>query len=417
MRLTTFVLVLCQLALGCGDDSSPPPGQLDASVDSAVMRDTNDMSDAGTDVSGDATAPNDTGVPSPLMGCTFGAADEFSLSGSQRSSGAQVAAGPTGFGVIYSASPEGPENIYFRFVPTSGPIGEPVLITDDNNITRSPTITAFGDGFIVAWYDNESGGFEIRTRVLGADGTPSSEPVMLSDNMLRDDAPEIATLGSGALALWVEDDDRALTRLLRGTRLDAAGAPVGLALELTDTSNMVDRPVASHLGDGALVVWGEGSGTGRNALGIFVNEDGSAGAPMALSTGGGVGTLAFATNGTGVIAYNVGGGSASVVNVVPLALDGTASGEARQVNVAGDDGGGPGIAPFDDGFVVGFTAREEADRVVRLRAVDPSGNLLGTLDGPALEGTVGVLQMASVDRTVMLSWGITELRSVRVSCP
>lgn len=205
--------------------------------------------------------------------------------------------------------------------------------------------------------------------------------------------------------------------MLRGTRLDAAGAPVGVALELTDTSNMVDRPVASHLGDGALVVWGEGSGTGRNALGIFVNEDGSAGAPMALSTGGGVGTLAFATNGTGAIAYNVGGGSASVVNVVPLALDGTASGEARQVNVAGDDGGGPGIAPFDDGFVVGFTAREEADRVVRLSAVDPSGNLLGTLDGPALEGTVGVLQMASVDRTVMLSWGITELRSVRVSCP
>ncbi|MFK8001155.1 MAG: hypothetical protein AB8H86_16295 [Polyangiales bacterium] len=417
MRLTTFVLVLCQLALGCGDDSSPPPGTLDASMDTTVMRDANDVSDAGTDTSDDVVTPPDTGIPSPLMGCTFGDADELSLSGAQRSSGVQVAAGPTGFGVIYAASPEGPENIYFRFVPTSGAIGEPVLLTDDNNITRSPTIAAFGDGFIVAWYDNESGGFEIRTRVLGADGTPTSEPVMLSDNMLRDDAPELATLGSGALALWVEDDDRALTRLLRATRLDAAGAPVGSVLELTDTSNMVDRPVAHGLGDGALVVWGEGSGTSRNALGIFVNEDGSAGAPMELSTTGGVGTLAFATNETGAIAYNVGGGSASVVNVLPLGLDGTASGEARQVNVAGDEGGAPGITTFEDGFVVGFTARSEADRVVRLSAVDANGNLLGTLDGPALEGTVGILQMATVDRTMLLSWGITELRSVRVSCP
>lgn len=388
---------------------------LDGSLDTTVMGDTSGF-DAGGDVP-DVVDPDDAGPPTPLTGCTFGEADELSLSGSQRSSGAQVAVGPTGFGVIYSAQPEGPENVYFRFIPTSGAIGEPVLVTNDNNITRSPTIAAFGDGFIVGWYDNESGGFEVRTRLLGADGTPGAGPVMLTDNMLRDDAPELATLGSGAVALWVEDDDRALTRLLRGIRLDNSGAPVGSTLELTTTSNVVDRPVASRLGEGALIVWGEGSGTDRNALGLFMNADGSTGAITPLSTSGGVGTLAFATNETGAIAYNVGGGSAAVVNVIPVGLDGNAAGEAQRVNIEGDDGGAPAITSFEDGFVVGFTARSEADQVVRLSAVDASGNLLGTLDGPALTGTVGILQMATIDRTMLLSWGITELRSVRVTCP
>ncbi|MFT5355872.1 MAG: hypothetical protein ACI9KE_003092 [Polyangiales bacterium] len=417
MRSPTLILILCHVLLGCGDDASPPPGTLDASSSDVLGMGDATVADAGGDVPGDARVVVDAGALFPLTGCTFGDVEELSLSGSQRSSGPQVAATTTGFGVVYSASPTGPENIYFHFVPTSGELGEAVLITNDNNIARSPTIAPFGDGFIVGWYDNESGGFEVRTRVIGVDGAPSGAPVMLSDNLLRDDAPALAELPSGALAVWVEDDDRALTRLLRGTRLDSAGALVGSILELTGTSNMVDRPIANQLGDGALVVWGEGSGVSRNAFGLYVNADGSAGVPIALSAGGGVGSLAFATNETGSIAFNVGGGSASEVFVVTVGADGAPSGEARQVNIPGDEGGAPGITAFEEGYVVGFSARREGEPVVRLSSIDVDGAFLGSLDGPALVGAVGVLQMATAGRTMLLSWGTTELRSVRVSCP
>jgi hypothetical protein len=180
---------------------------------------------------------------------------------------------------------------------------------------------------------------------------------------------------------------------------------------------MVDRPVATPLGDGSLVVWGEGSGVSRNAFGLYVNADGSAGVPLALSAGGGIGTLAFATNETGALVFNVGGGSASEVFVVPVGVDGAPSGEARQVNIPGDEGGAPGITAFEEGYVVGFSARSEAEPVVRLSSIDADGGFLGSLDGPALVGVVGVLQMATASRTMLLSWGTTELRSIRVSCP
>ena len=417
MRSPISILVLCHVLLGCGDDTSPPPGSLDASTD-AALPDAPPTDAGASDVPVDVPLDGfDAGPPSPLAGCSFGAVDELSLSGSQRSSGAQVAATPSGFGVIYSASPSGPENLYFRFVPTAGAMGEAVLITDDNNITRSPAIVAFGDGFLVGWYDNESNGFEVRTRVIGANGAPRAAPTMLTDNLLRDDAPALAALPSGALAVWVEDNDRALTRVLRGTRLNSSGDPAGSILELTGATDMVDRPVAHALGAGALVVWGQGSGVSRSAFGLYVNADGSAGAPVALSAVTSVGTLGFATNGIGAVAFNRGGGSASEVYVVPVGVEGSPSGEARQVNVAGDEGGAPGITSFEDGFVVGFSARSEADPVVRLSSVDAAGNLLGMLDGPALMGEVGILKMATVDRTLFLTWGITELRSVRVSCP
>jgi hypothetical protein len=139
--------------------------------------------------------------------------------------------------------------------------------------------------------------------------------------------------------------------------------------------------------------------------------------PIALSAGGGVGSLAFATNETGSIAFNVGGGSASEVFVVTVGADGAPSGEARQVNIPGDEGGAPGITAFEEGYVVGFSARREGEPVVRLSSIDVDGAFLGSLDGPALVGAVGVLQMATAGRTMLLSWGTTELRSVRVSCP
>ena len=417
MRLPILALVLSPLVFGCGDDVSPPPGSLDGSTDSNDA-DVTRADAGGSDAATDAPSADDAGVPSPLLGCTFGEAGELSSSGAQRSNGAQLAATPNGFGVVYSASPEGPENIYYRFVQPTGPASEAVLITNDNNISRSPAITSFGSGFLVGWYDNESGGFEIRSRVIEGNGTPSSEPTMLSDNLLRDDAPALAALPSGALAVWVEDDDRALTRVLRGALLDDGGAPVGPVLELTDEANAVDRPVIRPLGNGAFVAWAEGNGTMRNARGLFVNADGSIEAPVALSETGGVGSLAFAGNETGALAYNVGGGSAAEVWVLPVGADGAPSGEAQQVNVTGDEGGAPAITPFEDGYVAIFPARnEDGEAVVRLSAVDAAGRPLGFLDGPPLTGDVGILSAATVGDTLMLAWGITELRWVRISCP
>ena len=291
------------------------------------------------------------------------------------------------------------------------------MITNDNNISRSPTITTFGPGFLVGWYDNESGGFEIRTRAIEGDGAPSAEPVMLSDNALRDDAPALAALSSGALALWVEDNDRELTRVLRGALLDEAGATTGANLELTDVDHMVDRPIVQPLGAGAFVVWGEGNGSDRNAVGLFVNADGSAGPPVALSDTGMVGNLAFASNVSGAVAYNRAGGAAGEVWIRPIGADGSPAGEAQQVNVAGDEAGAPAIAAFEDGYVTAFPARNEGESVLRLSATDAEGNVLGVLDGPALTGAVGLLSMATTGNTMLLSWGTTELHFVRITCP
>jgi Ca2+-binding RTX toxin-like protein len=173
------------------------------------------------------------------------------------------------------------------------PIGSDFLInttpTQDQNL---PTITALADGrSFVAWvgYIPDTGEFEIRGRIINADGTGSSDFIVNSTTAGAQFGPESTTLADGRIFVtWTSIDPDNSPGIqypynVHGRILNADGTPTGPDFFINpDLAGSHFNAHSVALPDGrAFVTWRlDDPNLGWPAvLGRFINTDGTSSAP------------------------------------------------------------------------------------------------------------------------------------------
>jgi serralysin len=197
--------------------------------------------------------------------------------------------------VVWSSALESPEGDSFevraRVLDAHGtPVGSDFAVstlpTLDSNL---PSITALADGSaFVSWVslNRSTDEFDIRGRVVHADGTASPDFVVNTTTANGQFQPSAATLADGhVLITWasVEDDtsggDSSYPVDVRGRILDAHGTPIGSDFIVNaDRIGDQEGPTVTALPDGrALVIWTAISPDAgiSGVMGRFVNSDGT----------------------------------------------------------------------------------------------------------------------------------------------
>jgi Ca2+-binding RTX toxin-like protein len=101
------------------------------------------------------------------------------------------------------------------FDPAGAKVGSPFLV---NTVTagdqRSPTVSALGDGFVIAWSDGSGQGLDtygtaIKAQVFGASGVKIGEEYVVNSHKAGSQtAPVLAALADGSIAaVWVSGDN------------------------------------------------------------------------------------------------------------------------------------------------------------------------------------------------------------------
>ena len=170
---------------------------------------------------------------------------------------ASVAAGSSGYLVVWQDQRNGQNQIYGARVMTDG------LVSDLNGIPistnaasqSSPSVAASGSGYLVVWEDLRNGNSDIYGTRVATDGLVSElNGLPISMNLASQSLPSVAAGGSGYLVVW--EDHRNESADIYGARVTTAGVvsdPDGLPIS-TNTDDQTSPSVAAS-SSGFLVVW------------------------------------------------------------------------------------------------------------------------------------------------------------------
>src|SRR3954454_19582024 len=191
-------------------------------------------------------------------------------------------------------------------------------ITDPSGAVRVPAIPVwpyidhytFGATATASGYNVWRGGAtKNEQRTLGDDGnlgpviqvpllppdatTLAHAPAEVFQTPVVQEAPKIASDGTGFLAMWTERGGTAQTVVAQ--RLDANGNPAGVPLELTRTGGILGDHAVAFGGGQYLVIWQNGS----QLLGMRVRVNGAIdAAPFVVATIAAPSKLSIASDGT-----------------------------------------------------------------------------------------------------------------------
>jgi len=433
-----FLLILVAFAwVGCGDDDTPS-----VPTDAGPRPDRGPGFDAGPDVDGsipeDGDVPTDgfigiDGGPPPECSFTFDPSTDLIRLGLDPTTGERtlaVSASTVGYAVAWNESALGIPDVYARLIPPEGAPGRRVQITDNPALARSPALATSGSSFLIAWYDNRSGGFEVYTKALDSALDTTAGPHRLTMNDVRDDSPALLTLGSTVLASWVEDDMLASTRIATTRALSTDGSPSGSARAATSPPQSPTSPVLGAASGGAAMVWARSVRGDADVLLQRLSTDGApTGDPIVLNTENNAdGTVDLAmTEGGGAVAFGV-SVAASRQEVRFQGVDGMGSrvSEERILTVAPETGRDASIDGFRGGYLVAYRAlmgEGISEPQLRVAIVDAIGNVLDTFDiaGIAPSGGRTTIRVAPDGRSFLVAWADAQetdslLRAVRVRC-
>ncbi len=427
----------CACALGlvaaCGGDTAPPPtfdAAVDAGTDSGLDASGLDAGgDSGLDAGFDAgvDASLDAGFDAGPPPCASPTIDVFDLvtAASARPRRVHVAAGAGRFVVSWEENRLGQRDVFSRVIPTVGPMGDEVAITDSFDVTEEPAALDRGDAVWFVYRDNREGNFEVYFEPRMANLLPGAAAQRLTNDAIRNERPLIAPLSAGALIAWTDSDGLGMSEL-RAVSVDGSGA-VGMA-QSPLPGRAVSQSRMRAWGDGAVVAFAEPREEGGiDAYVVRLGSDGAAAgsvAPMsgagdvsgsvdaALSAGGGMFVFAATTP--------VGGRK---VRMRPLNMAARPRGPDEQPLFTDVDTSDPSVVGWGDGFAVSHRALAGAgvtEPAIRVSFIDAFGRVNDTVDLATAAGRESPTWIDTTDGALVVAWADVEaettIRAARIRC-
>lgn len=426
LGLFTFLLTGC--------DETPPPIVFDAGPDSGP-RDSGPRPDTGpprdsgpSDASDGSTLPTgDAGAPT----CVADPERVYKL-GSDPTGGDRIvglAAGATSFAVVWTQFPSsgGISEVHGERLSSSGARGVVQRITTRSGAKRSPTIAAVGTSWVVAWVDNDSGTFELRTLGVASDLSPGGTVHDLTATAAQaEDNPIFLNASAGLMLAWVEDDMTALTRVARAQRVGTDGAPSGTPGTASSTGQRPGQLAFGELEGGPALVWSEGiGGTATVYLQGITSAGAVRGSRVQVSTeanADGTVDAALLPTGGAVVFGALVDGIRHEIRFREVPPDGMVS--ALQAEQILAQGAGASIARFAGGYAISYRAPATTDtpEQIRLMLVQSNGDPVAdipVIEAPAEGGRTTV--RVSGDGQIAITWadstpGGTDVRVAIVTC-
>lgn len=339
-----------------------------------------------------------------------------------------VAAGATEWGVTWTQSADGFQNVWW--VPV-GATGFPTATqaTSTLALQQQPTIASSGDGWVLAWYGNPDGDFEIYSRAYDASGAArglASNRVTM--RAMRDDNPVLLGLGSTVLLAFAQSEG-VMSRLAVTRVLSSSAVPMGTAAVVTGATTVVPQPVLARRLDGAVLGWVDSSSAAPTAYLMPLDGAGAgAGPAVALSTEGNAdGSLDLATTADlgGAAAFGVTvGGARPEVRGRLIAPDGSPSGPERVLTPAPEAARDASIARFSGGYVLAYRGVEGATPMLRVALLGVSLERVATFDLVPVAATGGrVTVRVTNEGRILIAWADvidpttgTDIRALRLTC-
>jgi len=433
LRFSLLALAPCLLS-ACGDDR-PPPVPTDSGIRYDARPPVDGAVDAGPamDSSTDGPTPLDAGMPDSgdFPVCRTDPDDAFTLGVDivARERVVAVAGAADGFLVAWSEARVGVPDVFVRPIPSTGVPPDEARLTGGTALSQGPTLLSLGTSFLAAWFDNALGNFEIRAQAVSSAGVATGTTQRLTDNALRDDNPALLRMGSNVLAVWVEDDLLASTRIARSRILSASGMPTGAPQAVTVPPESPTLPMLAPLGDGAAMVWAENRLDTSHIVLRRLDASGAAvGSGITLDTeanADGTADIATTTTGGAVVFGALVGGVRHEVRLRRVDDMGMPIGAERIITLPPQAATGPSIVRFGGGYAVAYRVLADTgltEPIVRAIFIDSVGDLVDSFDlGTATAAGGRVTIRASADGSLLVAWadvagGTTEMKAVRIRC-
>jgi hypothetical protein len=341
-----------------------------------------------------------------------------------------VAGGPTGLALAWSQNVAGAEDVFFVENPESGPFG-PAPITDERALLRDPVIVPNGPRWILAWYGNPDGDFDVYSKATYDPSVmpPVDPPIQrLTSHVGRDDAPVLLATPAGARVFWVESRSMDSQRVAVSRPVDVEAVATGAQVDSSPAGiTTISRPAVGPLeANGFGLAWVDSS-SGMPSVRMQALDSGGApvGGVITLSTEGNAdGTLDVATNASGGAV--VFGALASGVRpeVHARLVDGTGNPLAseRVITVSPASGRDASIARIAGGYVVAYRSLAAGTATLRLEFLTASLDPIVALDSVPVATTGGrVTVRVSGEGRMIVGWAdvdvtTTTIRAARVRC-
>ena len=345
---------------------------------------------------------------------------------------APLAAGAELLGVAWSYRDEGTENVWLAEIPATGAAliaGQ--QITTGTSLQRDPVLAANGAGWMIAWYGNPDGDFDVYAQgwEAGRIVTGGSRQ-RLTMRAGRDDAPALLALpAGGAMAGWVETRGATMSERVPVLRpLSAIAEPTAAQRDGASSTGVPSFVLAPRSGGLSLAYVQSGSAMPDALLQPLDASGAPVGAPITLSTehnaDGSVDVAADAGGGAVVFGTTVGGlrpeVRARLIDGSGMLQSGTSE---RVITVAPASGRDATIAPLAGGYVIAYRALG-ATPTVRLDFRDAELAPTVTLDVASASASGGrVTVRVSGEGRMIVGWadvdataGTTAIRAARVRC-
>ena len=134
-------------------------------------------------------------------------------------------------------------------------------------------MTAFGDGYVVAWYDDRDGNAEIYFRLLSPAGKPAGIERRLTNDPESSYEADIQAIGRDLLVAWYERTASGELRALFG-RWSSAGEP-RWSKSLSPSGRSGRNPVVRQAGTELFTAWVEDSGETAAIFGQWWSVEGA----------------------------------------------------------------------------------------------------------------------------------------------
>ena len=180
--------------------------------------------------------------------------DDYYDAGHEYSS---ITATDSGFAVVWYDYRNGDSDIYLQLLDTLGGLkGANVMV---NGITTDyqyyPNAARIGQGFVVTWWDQRSGGQEIYARRYNANGDAIGTEFVVNDNSgYSRYEPKACGTDSGFTITWY-DYGNGFNYQIYVQRYDTAGAAVGANYRVTDGTTDSYSPTIAHRNGQTVVSW------------------------------------------------------------------------------------------------------------------------------------------------------------------
>jgi hypothetical protein len=241
------------------------------------------------------------------------------------------------------------EDVYARFVDTTGNMEPPFLIAHGQQNQREAAVAFNGTNYLVAWEDNLGGRARLRGQLVSPTGVLIGGEIEISPALYARD-PEVASDGEGFLIVWTQGDD------IVGQMIAGTGGLIGSNFMISPDEQYERTPAIAFGISKYLVTWTHTTdiySQERDVYGALVSQQGAVSSPIAISTApgsqGGFDTgIAFGVTDFLVVFENYNGSPTTYmgarVSENGNVLDGPL--EENSIQISGEMGG-QGAAAFD----------------------------------------------------------------------